>query len=119
MFSITSGVFSRKQQFLVLMFRIDFLSFAGSTSQLIVHSSRVRTPQRHNSESVLYMNDDQVSLSSVNNNNNNNKTLQTEQQSSRNNHRLFPVNTYTESNKSPEPKLQLQNNQSPDKQTIK
>lgn len=113
MFSITSGVFSRKQQFLVLMFRIDFLSFAGSTSQLIVHSSRVRTPQRHNSESVLYMNDDQVSLSSVNNNNN-----KTEQQSSRNNHRLFPVNTYTESNKSPEPK-QLQNNQSPDKQTIK
>uniref|UniRef100_A0A182MSH3 Uncharacterized protein n=1 Tax=Anopheles culicifacies TaxID=139723 RepID=A0A182MSH3_9DIPT len=31
-----------------------------STSQLIAHSSRVRTPQRHNSESILYMsNDDQ------------------------------------------------------------
>ncbi|XP_058819561.1 protein Shroom isoform X2 [Topomyia yanbarensis] len=31
------------------------LSSAGSTSQLIAHSSRVRTPQRHNSESILYM----------------------------------------------------------------
>ncbi|XP_053697120.1 protein Shroom isoform X2 [Sabethes cyaneus] len=31
------------------------LSSAGSTSQLIAHSSRVRTPQRHNSESILFM----------------------------------------------------------------
>uniref|UniRef100_A0A182F146 Uncharacterized protein n=1 Tax=Anopheles albimanus TaxID=7167 RepID=A0A182F146_ANOAL len=37
-----------------------------STSQLIAHSSRVRTPQRHNSESILYMsNDDQSSLGGV------------------------------------------------------
>uniref|UniRef100_A0A1S4GYD9 ASD2 domain-containing protein n=1 Tax=Anopheles gambiae TaxID=7165 RepID=A0A1S4GYD9_ANOGA len=42
------------------------LSSAGSTSQLIAHSSRVRTPQRHNSESILYMsNDDQSSLGGV------------------------------------------------------
>ncbi|XP_053673728.1 uncharacterized protein LOC128723988 [Anopheles nili] len=42
------------------------LSSAGSTSQLIAHSSRVRTPQRHNSESILYMsNDDQSSMGGV------------------------------------------------------
>ncbi|XP_052892283.1 protein Shroom [Anopheles moucheti] len=42
------------------------LSSAGSTSQLIAHSSRVRTPQRHNSESILYMsNDDQSTLGGV------------------------------------------------------
>ncbi|XP_058453199.1 protein Shroom isoform X2 [Malaya genurostris] len=35
------------------------LSSAGSTSQLIAHSSRVRTPQRHNSESILYMTTDE------------------------------------------------------------
>ncbi|XP_052864581.1 protein Shroom [Anopheles cruzii] len=45
------------------------LSSAGSTSQLIAHSSRVRTPQRHNSESILYIermsNDDQSTLGGV------------------------------------------------------
>ncbi|XP_055550546.1 protein Shroom isoform X3 [Wyeomyia smithii] len=35
------------------------LSSAGSTSQLIAHSSRVRTPQRHNSESILFMTTDE------------------------------------------------------------
>uniref|UniRef100_A0A336M0T9 CSON009848 protein n=1 Tax=Culicoides sonorensis TaxID=179676 RepID=A0A336M0T9_CULSO len=31
-----------------------------SPSQLVVHSSRVRTPQRHNSESVLFMKDESM-----------------------------------------------------------
>ncbi|XP_055921588.1 protein Shroom [Eupeodes corollae] len=35
------------------------ISGSASSSQLIVHSSRVLTPKRHQSESVLYMNDDQ------------------------------------------------------------
>ncbi|EAT47148.1 AAEL001710-PA [Aedes aegypti] len=35
------------------------LSSAGSSSQLIAHSSRVRTPQRHNSESILFMTSDE------------------------------------------------------------
>lgn len=80
-----------------------------------MHSSRVRTPQRHNSESVLYMNDEQASLTSANSNKN---LAQTEQQSSRNNHRLFPVNTYVESNNLSETK-QLQNHLVSDQQAIK
>uniref|UniRef100_A0A182PCL9 Uncharacterized protein n=1 Tax=Anopheles epiroticus TaxID=199890 RepID=A0A182PCL9_9DIPT len=41
-------------------------SVSRSTSQLIAHSSRVRTPQRHNSESILYMsNDDQSAIGGV------------------------------------------------------
>ncbi|XP_055592027.1 protein Shroom isoform X2 [Uranotaenia lowii] len=42
------------------------LSGAGSTSQLIAHSSRVRTPQRHNSESILYMTTDEQQLQQQN-----------------------------------------------------
>lgn len=79
-----------------------------------MHSSRVRTPQRHNSESVLYMNDDQSNSLTLNSD----KKLAQSEQSSRNNHRLFPVNTYTEANISTELK-QLQNNQQSDKQAIK
>lgn len=69
-----------------------------------MHSSRVRTPQRHNSESVLYMNDEQSNQTPANSN----KILAQTEQSSRNNHRLFPVNTYVESNNLSETK-QLQN----------
>nr|CAD7455203.1 unnamed protein product [Timema tahoe] len=52
----------------------------NSSRQLIAHSSRVQTPQRHHSESVLYLcgGDGWVQR-----NNNHNKL------------RLFPVNTYT------------------------
>lgn len=79
-----------------------------------MHSSRVRTPKRHNSESVLYMNDEQTNLSPSNNSSI--KQITQTDQSSRNNHRLFPVSTYTELNSSPELKHQ-QNNQQTDKQS--
>lgn len=72
------------------------------------------TPKRHNSESILYMSDDQISIASPNNNK---KIIQSEQ-SSRNNHRLFPLSTYTESNTESVLKLHLQNNQQSDKLSI-
>lgn len=75
----------------ILLIIISKIFFSGSTSQLIVHSSRVRTPKRHNSESVLYMNDDQLSVIS-----DSSKTSPSER-SSRSNYRLFPVSTYVES----------------------
>lgn len=65
--------------------------FFISASQLIAHSSRVRTPKRHNSESILYMNDDQISIIS-----DYSKQASPTERSSRNNHRLFPVSTYIE-----------------------
>lgn len=60
----------------------------GSSSQLIVHSSRVRTPKRHNSESVLYMTEEQIATE--------NKQSSPRERSSRSNNRLFPISTYTE-----------------------
>ncbi|XP_067012486.2 protein Shroom isoform X2 [Anabrus simplex] len=54
-------------------------SSSSSSRQLIAHSSRVQTPQRHHSESVLYLG----SEARVQRNNHHNKL------------RLFPVNTYT------------------------
>lgn len=66
----------------------------SASSQLIVHSSKVRTPQRHNSESVLYMNDEGKT-----NGTNSTEDLSSEQfqhRSSRSDNRLFPINTYTE-----------------------
>lgn len=87
--------------------------FTGSASQLIAHSSRVRTPKRHNSESVLYMSDDQIPSTTSNT-----KILEQTEQSSRNNHRLFPVSTYRETITSPESKHR-QNNQQSDKQSIR
>lgn len=86
----------------------------GSAS--IVHSSRVRTPKRHNSESVLYMSDDQLTS---NKSNNNIKIVEQTEQASRNNHRLFPVSTYTETIKSPDTKHEQNNQQSIDKQSIR
>lgn len=75
-----------------------------ASSQLIVHSSKVRTPQRHNSESVLYMNDEQKICTS-----NSTEDLMSESsyqqrqfqqrssdRSNRSDNRLFPINTYTE-----------------------
>lgn len=38
------------------------VSLAVSSSQLIVHSSRVLTPKRHQSESVLYLHDNELTL---------------------------------------------------------
>ncbi|CRK97931.1 CLUMA_CG011304, isoform A [Clunio marinus] len=72
-------------------------STLSASSQLIVHSSKVRTPQRHNSESVLYMNDE--SKMNGNTSNNSVEDLSSEQfqhRSSRSDNRLFPINTYTE-----------------------
>ncbi|XP_055311852.1 protein Shroom isoform X2 [Sitodiplosis mosellana] len=83
----------------------------GSAPHLIAHSSRVRV---HRSESALYMSDDQI-LSAKSNNI---KTEGESEQSSRNNHRLFPVDTYRETNTSPEPKL-FHNNQQSDKPPIR
>lgn len=77
-----------------------------------MHSSRVRTPQRHNSESVLYMNDEQASQTSADGS----KILSQAEQSSRANHRLFPVNTYVESNNLSETK---QNHLVSEQQAIK
>lgn len=107
-----------------------------TTSQLIVHSSRVRTPQRQNSESVLYMTEEssvteeitvtkgyvskaiipqlspsyvklttqhksQLSSSSSSSDSTTTTSNRSPKQLSpnsnpRNNHRLFPVSTYTE-----------------------
>lgn len=67
----------------------------------------MRTPQRHNSESVLYMNDDQISLSS-----DCSKQQSQIEQSSRNNHRLFPVSTYTETTTTTSSETIAQDNQS-------
>lgn len=76
-----------------------------ASSQLIVHSSKVRTPQRHNSESVLYMNDEQKSICTSNStedlmSESSYQQRQFQQRSSdrsnRSDNRLFPINTYTE-----------------------
>lgn len=82
------------KQILTVFFFSRFV-FSGSSSQLIVHSSRVRTPKRHNSESVLYLNEDPSNIVASD------ATKQTsmetgELRSSRSNHRLFPVSTYME-----------------------
>lgn len=60
---------------------------SSSTRQLIVHSARVQTPQRHHSESVLYMTgvkDCSGNWKYRENKNNNANKL-----------KLFPINTYT------------------------
>ncbi|KAF5270988.1 hypothetical protein FQR65_LT05338 [Abscondita terminalis] len=55
------------------------------TRQLIVHSARVQTPQKHHSESVLYMGtDNQNGWADQEKRNNNTNKL-----------KLFPINTYT------------------------
>lgn len=62
------------------------LANSSSSRQLIAHSARVQTPQRHHSESVLYMGEDrqQEGWKDRENWNNNQNKL-----------KLFPVNTYT------------------------
>jgi hypothetical protein len=73
-----------------------FHFFFTASSQLIVHSSKVRTPQRHNSESVLYMNDE-GKMNGTNNNSTEDLSNESFQhRSSRSDNRLFPINTYTE-----------------------
>lgn len=65
---------------------------SNSTKQLIAHSARVQTPQRHHSESVLYMSGDKDSA-------NNNSSGTWKDRETRNNNmnklKLFAVNTYT------------------------
>lgn len=65
----------------------------NSTKQLIAHSARVQTPQRHHSESVLYMSGDKDSSAS------NNSSGTWKDRETRNNNmnklKLFAVNTYT------------------------
>lgn len=56
-------------------------SCASVSRQLIVHSARVKTPQKHNSESVLYIGTDWKDQEKRNN--------------TANKLKLFPVNTYT------------------------
>lgn len=62
------------------------LANSSSSRQLIAHSARVQTPQRHHSESVLYMGNDrqQDGWKDKENRNNHHNQL-----------KLFPVNTYT------------------------
>lgn len=74
--------------YLVRVILMSHLIILGSSSQLIVHSSRVRTPKRHNSESVLYMTEEQIATE--------NKQSSPRERSSRSNNRLFPISTYTE-----------------------
>lgn len=68
------------------------LANSSSSRQLIAHSARVQTPQKHNSESVLYIGADNRQPQQL---------LQDgwKDKESRNNHhnqlKLFPVNTYT------------------------
>lgn len=77
----------------------DFYRFAlfisVSSSQSIAHSSLVQTPKRHNSESVLYLNEDSSNIigSDVTTHN---SMKTTDLRYSRSNHRLFPVSTYIE-----------------------
>lgn len=84
--------------------------FIIGSSQLIAHSARVRTPKRHNSESVLYIGDDKLNFSnssqcgssdalnksSSQNFNRSESSSNFRNRSSRNNSRLFPVSTYSE-----------------------
>lgn len=78
---------------------IFFYSQFSASSQLIVHSSKVHTPQRHNSESVLYMNDDSK-ISNLTNGSSTEDLLNDHNfqqlRSSRRDSRLFPISTYTE-----------------------
>jgi hypothetical protein len=83
------------QLFLSQSLVILFFYFTAS-SQLIVHSSKVRTPQRHNSESVLYMNDEGKMNGTSNNSTEDLSSEQFQHRSSRSDNRLFPINTYTE-----------------------
>lgn len=62
------------------------LANSSSSRQLIAHSSRVQTPQRHHSESVLYMSEEKQQEGWKDRENRNN---------SHNKLKLFPVNTYT------------------------
>lgn len=73
--------------FIILLFPI-----AAASSQLIVHSSKVHTPQRHNSESVLYMNEESISSANAAED----SSLNSQQRSSRSDNRLFPISTYVE-----------------------
>jgi hypothetical protein len=78
-------------------FLLFFMTFFAASSQLIVHSSKVRTPQRHNSESVLYMNDEgKMNNGSANSSEDLSSNDQFQHRSSRSDNRLFPINTYTE-----------------------
>lgn len=68
------------------------VSNSSTSSQLIAHSSKVATPQRHNSESILYMNDKlkfNMSADDL-------SADQFQDNSSRRNKKLFPINTYFE-----------------------
>ncbi|PNF15783.1 hypothetical protein B7P43_G10424 [Cryptotermes secundus] len=63
-------------------------SASSSSRQLIAHSARVQTPQRHHSESVLY-------LGGGNTTQGNGWQAQVQRNNHHNKLRLFPVNTYT------------------------
>jgi protein Shroom len=61
---------------------------SASSRQLVVHSARVQTPQRHHSESVLY-------LGGGNTTQGNGWQAHVQRNNHHNQLRLFPVNTYT------------------------
>lgn len=66
----------------------------NSTKQLIAHSARVQTPQRHHSESVLYMSGDKDTSSSGNHSSGTWKDREI-RNNNMNKLKLFAVNTYT------------------------
>lgn len=71
-----------------------------TSSQLIVHSAKVTTPKRQNSDSVYYVSEESLvsnKLNSPSDKSIKNGGDELNERSSRSNHRLFPVNTYTES----------------------
>lgn len=77
-------------------FNFILFLFISASSQLIVHSSKVHTPQRHNSESVLYLNNDAKMNGTSNNSTEDLSCEQFQHRSSRSDNRLFPINTYTD-----------------------
>lgn len=74
---------------------LNHYSIAAS-SQRIVHSSKVNTPQRHNSESVLYMNEESINTA---NSADDSFISNLQHRSSRKDNRLFPISTYIENSK--------------------
>lgn len=74
-------------------------SETGSSSQLIAHSSKVPAPQRHNSESILLVKDEQTTGAKMTLPANPMGIKLSEQSDiSRSDSKLFPINTYVELN---------------------
>lgn len=83
---LSSESFSRKERSRPVSHLEQSLEYAevNSSRRLIAHSARVQTPQRHHSESVLYIGEDRPDWKEQERWNNDHNKL-----------KLFPVSTYT------------------------